>query len=295
MRRRVSQVVAAGTIVLLVYVSWRQAVLTGRSARDHVVGAGVAPIGAASFAVRYPSVPFVTACLPSMVSNDDPIGHPGDVGASHEHQFFGSRVVSAVASLADLQKGGTSCTDDADHASYWLPTVREARWTELRASYSAGPLDAAAIGAYPSGLQMVSGQDPTAVAWSCDRGMDDGGWTPTPPACARSTPLAVRIDFPQCWDGVGHVPESMARPVGSVCPPSHPHALPWLRLRAELSGSPTDVVLSSGSLPTMHADFWNAWEPTRLRELVAVCVRGERRTNAERERCDTSAPADGHR
>jgi hypothetical protein len=34
-----------------------------------------------------------------------------------------------------------------------------------------------------------------------------------------------------------------------------------------------------------HADFFNAWEPERLQELVDVCVRGRRTTNLDIKVC----------
>lgn len=288
MRRGVSRIVAAGIIVVLVYVSWRQAVLTGRSARDRFVGARVAPVGASGFSVRYPSLAFVATCRPSHVAADDPIVHPGVTGASHEHQFFGNRMTTAQSVLAELRRSATTCDDRADHAAYWLPSARSSRWSALRAYYSAGHVDAALIEPYPLGIQMIGGRSARSVAWSCGRGVDEIGWTSDPPACKGSVPLVVRVSFPQCWDGLGLSPDHVAGTVRGACPASHRHALPLLRLRAELSGlsgSPADVVLSSGSAATMHADFWNAWEPARLAELVAVCIRGERASNGQLEIC----------
>ena len=291
MRRRVSQVVAGGIIVLLVYVSWRQAVLTGRSARDRLVAART---GAPAVAVRYPSVAFVATCQPSHIASDDPILRPGIPGASHEHQFFGSRGVAAESVIADLRASRTTCDDAADHASYWLPTVRGAQWTALRAYYSAGALDPITIVAYPLGLQMIggpAGADDTGAAtvgWSCDRRVDADGWTAQPPSCTGDVPLAVRVSFPQCWDGVGRSSSSVTSVVDGICPASHPRPLPRLQLRAELSGAADEVVLSSGATAPMHADFWNAWDPKRLATLVAVCIRGERLTNTEITICGSN-------
>ena len=285
MRRHVSQIVAGGIIVLLVYVSWRQAVLTGRSARDRLVAARS---GAPAVAVRYPSVAFVATCRPSHVASDDPILRPGIPGASHEHQFFGSRGVAAESVISDLRASPTTCDDAADHASYWLPTVRGAQWTALRAYYSAGQLDPITIIAYPLGLQMIGGPSGAGdtggatVAWSCDRRVGADGWTAQPPSsCAGGVPLAVRVSFPQCWDGVGRSSSSVTGVVDGICPASHPRSLPRLQIRATLSATPDDFVLSSGATATMHADFWNAWDPNRLATLVAVCIRGERSTNTE--------------
>ena len=284
MRRRVSQIVAGGIIVLLVYVSWRQAVLTGRSARDRLVAVRT---GAPAVTVRYPSVAFVATCRPSHIASDDPILRPGIPGASHEHEFFGSRGVAAESVVSDLRTSPTTCDDGGDHASYWLPTVRGAKWTALRAYYSAGALDPVTIVPSPLGLQMIGGPAGAGdtgwatVAWSCDRRVDADGWTARPPLCTGVVPLAVRVSFPQCWDGVGRSSSSVTSVVDGICPASHPRSLPRLQLRAALSGAPDEVVLSSGATATMHADFWNAWDPNRLATLIAVCIRGERSTNTE--------------
>ena len=284
MRRRVSQIVAGGIIVLLVYVSWRQAVLTGRSARDRLVAVRT---GAPAVTVRYPSVAFVATCRPSHIASDDPILRPGIPGASHEHEFFGSRGVAAESVVSDLRTSPTTCDDGGDHASYWLPTVRGAKWTALRAYYSAGALDPVTIVPYPLGLQMIGGPAGAGdtgwatVAWSCDRRVDADGWTARPPLCTGVVPLAVRVSFPQCWDGVSRSSSSVTSVVDGICPASHPRSLPRLQLRAALSGAPDEVVLSSGATATMHADFWNAWDPNRLATLIAVCIRGERSTNTE--------------
>ena len=286
MRRRVSQVVALGIIALLVYVSWRQAVVTGRSAKDRLDGAAGRP-------PRYPSVAFVATCPPSHVASDDPILHPGAAGASHEHQFFGSRVVGADTVVADLRAGASTCDDAADHAAYWMPTPVGTRWTALRAYYSAGDVDPATIAPYPMGLQIIGGRttyggSPDDVKWSCGREVDAPGWTSEAPDCAAADPLTVRVTFPQCWDGRSLGPDHVVAAVASACPSSHPKALPRLRLRAELVDAGSDVRFSSGAAASMHADFWNAWDPARLEALVRVCIRGERSSNTELTICRTA-------
>jgi hypothetical protein len=37
-------------------------------------------------------------------------------------------------------------------------------------------------------------------------------------------------------------------------------------------GSRADLHLASGSILTAHADFFNAWEPAKLANEVAVCI-----------------------
>ena len=232
-------------------------------------------------------------CRPSHVASDDPIVHSGRAGMSHAHQFFGNRTTSATSTLATLRSGGTSCSDLGDRAAYWLPTIRGKTWSDLRAYYSAGTIDQRLIETYPDGLQMIAG-DATAsrssgvgvIAWSCGRAVDAPGWSAVPPStCPGGGPLVVRVTFPQCWDGHGLRPDSVVPAARQRCPTSHSRALPLLRLRAEVSSGSGTLALASGPSATMHADFWNAWDPNRLAQLVRSCVRGERTSNTELKRC----------
>ena len=276
-RRLGARVVAAAIILLLLYVTWRGAIWRS------IASATQRP---------YPSVAFVVECASSHVANDDPIKHPGQPGASHEHDFFGNRTTSASSTTAAMRVGPTSCNDGGDRTAYWLPTIRGAVWGNLRAYYSSGSLDPTTIETYPDGLQLIAGDAlatrPTGVgvvAWSCGRGVDEQGWSTTPPVrCSDGRMLAVRISFPQCWDGRGLRPESVVAATAR-CPTSHPHPLPLLRLRVATVGAVDTVLLSSGGPSTMHADFWNAWDSARLGLLVRTCIRGERASNTELKRC----------
>src|SRR5688572_5631935 len=66
---------------------------------------------------------FLSLCLPSHVASDDPIVHPGGVGDSHQHEFFGNMTTNAASTYASLRAGETTCRIAADTAAYWVPTL----------------------------------------------------------------------------------------------------------------------------------------------------------------------------
>ena len=248
-------------------------------------------VQAASAARPFPSVPFVVGCGVSHESNDDPIIHPGHSGMSHRHVFFGNRSTNASSTVASLNAAATTCEDPADRASYWLPGLIGGSWINMRAYYSSGLLTASSVRPMPLGLQIVTGWkfdavgQGSSVSWSCGLLADQVGWTASRPAtCRTGTKLSARIDFPQCWDG-RHLaaPGNVVWASGRACPAGHPIGLPQLRIRVDVVGQPTQ--LASGRFETMHADFWNIWEPNRLSDLVTKCIRGERAVQREVRRC----------
>ncbi len=254
-------------------------------------------IVAAPVRTPLPSIAFVVTCRRSHSSTDDPIVHPGHPGASHRHDFFGNVSTDAGSDAASLTGAPTTCNEAGDKAAYWLPTLQGRGWEpRMRAYYSAGPLAPAAIVAYPTGLQLIAGSPSSrgvpgvdVVAFSCGRAVGEPGWNASPPACPG--PTAVRLSFPQCWDGVRlQAPGNAVAPMGGRCPSTHPIALPLLRLVVSTAGrvSPMDVVTSAGAANYLHADFLNAWDPSALDRLVAVCTRGERSSNRDVKQCRTA-------
>lgn len=243
----------------------------------------------------FPSVPFVVGCAVSHEADADPILHPKMNGKSHRHVFFGNRSTSADSTLSTLRKSATTCEDPLDRASYWMPgLIGKATWTNMRAYYLAGGVASGSVKPFPFGLQMIAGwtfdaeNGPRSVTWSCGLLADQDGWSASKPkTCRTGTNIAVRIDFPQCWTGSelnhGRSGVNVARPVDGSCPRGFPVAMPLLRIRAEIRGEAS--ALSSGGFETMHADFWNVWEPKRLEQLVATCIRGERTVQREVRRC----------
>ena len=101
---------------------------------------------------------------------------------------------------------------------------------------------------------------------------------PRPAArCSNGSPLALRITFPDCWDGEhldladhsGH----LARSRDGDCPDSHP--VPIVQLVADIrypTDGGADVSLASGPAHTAHADFLNAWDQNKLETEVELCI-----------------------
>lgn len=207
---------------------------------------------------------------------------------SHEHDFFANRSTSATSTFQTLQAASTTCTVPGDRAAYWVPTLRQGSWAKtLRAYYSAGPVKPADVVPFPAGLKLLGGRPNGLVAFSCGLGVDAPGWTTSPPPC--STPMSVLITFPQCWNGRVDPQENATMPVGGKCPNTYPKTLPLLRLLLTTSGPTTSTTFSTsaGGVGRMHADFWNAWSPEVLGDLVRVCLRGERISNREIKKCRT--------
>ncbi len=255
-------------------------------------GGASARTASAAYQRRFPSVAFVVSCAPSHQADDDPIVHPGRAGASHRHQFFGNRSTSAASTDASLATAVTTCDDPLDRAAYWVPTPLGARWTRLRAYYDVGVASQREIVTPPAGLKVVAGdasatqpQGFQVIAWSCGRSVSASGWLPTQPRCAPGAVLRARITFPQCWnrqvDGRGAARLVAAGQTG--CPADHPTVLPRLRLVLDASGPIR--ALSSGSVEGLHADFWNAWAPSRLDDLVRWCIGGDRASSRRLREC----------
>jgi len=102
------------------------------------------------------------------------------------------------------------------------------------------------------------------------------------PLCPPGEVVNLSIQFPNCWDGTrldspdhqAHMTFSVHRGEGpATCPASHPKAVPsvQLHLRYPTRGGPA-VQLASGFEYSAHADFFNAWDPGGLADLVTNCI-----------------------
>ena len=230
---------------------------------------------------------FVVECAYSHSGPNDPIVHPNHAGRSHLHQFFGNTTTDATSTAESLGRGGTSCDQHLDLASYWAPALldRGAEVVPVKAVAYYRPgvgVDPATVEAYPYGLKMLGGDQVAAepqsldvVAWSCGTGSERSA---TPPTCPEGRPLRVAISFPDCWDGenldsADHVTH-VARSEGGACPDSHPVVMPQLLLTITypITGDGHELSLASRSVLTGHADFFNAWDEDKLRTEVSSCI-----------------------
>ena len=242
---------------------------------------------------------FIIQCeTPIRSAPDDPIVYPRVPGAAHYHEFYGAEGIDAFSTAADLRNGPTGCSRDdsggdrGDTAGYWHPTLyidgRRAPVTKSTFYYNDGGKDAA-VRAFPPGLKVIAGdhmarapQGDKIVYWGC--GNDSSiSKVESPPQC-RDGELSLHVIFPDCWNGRdldsanhrSHMAYSQRGEDDSKhCPSSHPVPLPELTMRyiwGDQQPDPSSLTLSSGSVHTMHADFWNTWHQARLEQLVSECV-----------------------
>lgn len=233
--------------------------------------------------------------------NDDPIVFFGLPGASHSHDFSGSRTLNAFSTPASIRQGANNCvrTDSAspgaDRSAYWVPTLyvddQIVQETQLGAYYSAGVRDSQQIKPFPQGLKLIAGSaagGPQEVAgervWAylCPGGTLVNGSATVAPTC-KTNVLEVVIRFPDCWNGAdldspdhkSHM--AYSRRVNGAelrtCPSTHPRMMPKLQLilRYPTTGGPS-LLLASGPINTAHADFMNGWDQAKLAALVSDCL-----------------------
>ncbi|MGZ4154525.1 MAG: DUF1996 domain-containing protein [Actinomycetota bacterium] len=188
----------------------------------------------------------------------------------------------------------TTCRATSDTAGYWSPTVSiggKAIEPAFMKIYYLGDPDLR-VETMPPGLELIGGNktattagDNPHVHWYCgEKGPLKTPRELQPYDCTPYTSypfvdgVVAIVDMPSCWDGAGLTPEHVTYPVGGGCP-SGWQQLPRLSERVHLGVmNPLDrngdiaVTLSSGPYWTMHADFWNTWQQTRLDDLVDQCL-----------------------
>jgi hypothetical protein len=229
---------------------------------------------------------FVVECGFSHRGSDDPIVFPRAPGASHSHDFFGNLSTDAFSTSRSLRANTGNCRPVGDESAYWVPTLyREGRaLTPTSGSvYYQDFFRKGRVRPFPAGLRVVAG-NPKAkapqrglVRWTCEGDHSQG--IPTIPDCG-SARVTLRVAFPDCWDGrrldsrdhKTHMAHNAADGLElglQECPASHPIAVPQLQLNVTYPMHNGDgVELASGSVVTAHADFFNAWKPSALRNRV---------------------------
>jgi hypothetical protein len=236
-------------------------------------------------------------CRSSHTNSDDPIVFPRRPRAAHQHDFFGNVSTNAYSTDASLAGKRTTCSRPGDTAAYWTPTLlnngRRVEPDRLIAYYrTRGIRNIDSIRPFPRGLKMIAGSStatasnpqPTRITnWNCGDGIQ--GTAKVPSSCSGK-PLRLRIEFPNCWNGrtldsADHK-SHMAYARRGGCPTSHPVPVPTLELnfRWKISGSLSGVRLSSGSVYSGHADFWNAWNQSAQAQLVRNCLNAGRVCNS---------------
>ena len=229
---------------------------------------------------------FVVDCELSHYAFDDAIVAPNLPGASHQHQFFGNIDVDDRDDYDRVLGADTTCDQPLATASYWTPTLLDPSGNVveplgLTAYYRPGRgIDPAEVVPYPPGLMLIGGdagaaedQSTDVVAWSCGPGAIRDV---EPPSCPEGGSLRMLVTFPDCWDGerlTGFGSAAHVRYSDGGCPDGFPAAIPQLTIAVDFPPvDPGGLTLSSGSILTGHADFWNVWDQEKLEREVELCI-----------------------
>ena len=261
------------------------------------------PALASGFRVLSPSdgdfpqhVNWVAVCSVTKRALDDPIVFPGQPGRSHDHTFSGSLAINASSTAEELLRSGTNCTNSGDRSSYWMPTLLVNGKPHLpyqaRAYYRAGTRDTTQLHTIPFGLKMLAGdmmatspQNAGIAGFQCR--IEGQGATvkkqSLPPQCGSNALFEMSVTFPNCWDGKNlDSPDHrshMSYASGYNCDPAHPVQIPQLTLAERFAPGTTSgkLTLTAMNSPlTLHADFFNAWDPRSIDALMKYCIYAHR-------------------
>lgn len=234
----------------------------------------------------------------------DPIVHHNEaVGSAHLHQFFGNNGFLSMknanqANATNLSSAGTNCANPADKAGYWTPVLMNMSTGKMVPTLSF-------IAYYRSWDFKQTGQgvplpyDARLIGkkfnWTCGQ-HESVAPQQSIPDCSMAdgkpgSTLTAHVDFPSCWDGVKPAHRStevgdtsdnkhFAYRVGTTCPAGFPVKTVQLRetIMFAYTGKGNDVMLTSdherGTTDgkSMHADFWNTWDPAGFATMVRNCV-----------------------
>lgn len=269
---RIRRLILGGSVVLLAIAMIAPAATTAAEPRP------ASPAGPLHDGI------FLSMCRPSHVASDDAIVHPGEPGASHQHEFFGNVTTSADSTYRTLRAGGTTCRIAADTAAYWVPSLyadgQRVAPLKVNAYYLAGR-GRGRIAPFPAGLKIIAGDGQAAApqslaitGWKCS-GVRLVGLSADPRTCPTGSHAVLVMRFPDCWNGedldsADHR-SHMAYRVRGACPAGFPVRVPRLALNVhyDLPGT-TGLTLASGSIHSAHADFFNAWNQVALARLVRL-------------------------
>jgi Domain of unknown function (DUF1996) len=247
------------------------------------------------------------SCDPLLSRKVDPIVYPGMANVGHLHDPFGQRLDPNMT-YEKLRDDPSNCTfkngtQVDDRSAYWIPALysKAGMKVDVRVSngyYRVKPgMDPNDIKPFPKGLKIIAGHpDATGpqmqpdgykpgkpiVEWKCFAPGNFSNFGNLPTDCGQDQHVAVSITFPDCAkrdvsDSSDHR-SHMAYSRFMRCPASHPTHVMQLNLfivydlhngkDAYLSSNHQDPPKAYG----MHADFFDGWGRTQIRNLIRNCV-----------------------
>lgn len=258
---------------------------------------------------------FRVTCNYSHMSFDDPIVYPGKQGAAHLHVFFGNTAVNYASTQESIEKTGNStCTGGtANRTGYWVPAVIDTKdGTPLKPDsiivyYKTGNIEGDNVQPFPAGLRIIAGDMRSTgpqdlINWNCIANGTSTTSKTIPANCPIGGLVEASIDFPFCWDGVNldspdHKSHMSIQEWNNTtkkvqCPASHPVELPMIaekvRYMVTEAGSPARWRLSSDNYGTdklggysLHADWFNGWDPKVQEIWLKNCLRANLDCGAE--------------
>jgi hypothetical protein len=199
---------------------------------------------------------------------------------------------------------------EGDTAAYWAPSVYvnghrivpatgselyyRSKATPNRKDFVPFPNDARIIvGSHTATSEATNPALTNAyIYWECS-GITTVHYLEPPNNCSGGE-ILVNIIYPSCWDGK---PMDHTGPSGSdnphfayaspmefgSCPAAFPRAIPQLseKFKYNVGNNSANVIqlsadpgMNMGLMPTytIHADFWNTWQPAALQYLVTNCI-----------------------
>jgi hypothetical protein len=261
------------------------AVLTALAAS---VSAGYFVVGTSPDASAADGGVWKVDCRYSHSAPDDPIVFPGRPGASHLHDFFGNTSTKASSTYQSMD-GVTSTCASNDRAAYWVPALyRNGKKINPSAAivyYIPSAGDPKKLIPFPPDMRIIIGNSKATrldqvqgggqIEWGCEGNTQIGK---TMPANCSSGLIQLRMRFPACWDGKMDADNNatihVRYPSRGLCPSGFPHAMPTMRINIHYPVGTTtgNITLSSGSVYSVHADFWNVWHQPTLESLVKKCL-----------------------
>lgn len=250
---------------------------------------------------------FEVTCKPHSIPDQsiDPIVNFGQAMSAHKHTFFGNKGLTNTSTDASLQAStaGTTCVLSQDTAEYWVPVACDGPCVDaFGVPTESDPVNVVqpvkifgyyfgtkgvAPGQFPTNLEMVGGNshatapptDKTQIEFHCGNGGSHHSPVRTYPYdCTaangvRGTDGVVAVvKFPYCLASDG----SMS--YGSSSCPAGTTTLGQVQIHVHYgsgtSGFQTGSQLNftSGPYYTLHGDWMNGWQQSKLQSLVSGCL-----------------------